>query len=835
MSNDATIGDAGHEPESPPPEVPRLLPPTALRVECDPACLGFSTTSELEPLSGFFGQDRAAHAIRFGTGIRQPGYNCFVLGPAAAGGQRAIRAFLCERARAEPAPDDFAYVNNFDDSRRPRALRLPPGRAQLLRNDMQELVGELGISIPSLFESEEYKSRRRAVDEAFENAQEKALEALETKAGSQDIAILRTPMGFAFAPKENGQIVTPDDYRKLPRDRREEIGKKIEALQDELRSALEKIPQMDKERRKQIRSINNEMARSAIKVAIADVYEHFKDIPAVTSFLSGVEHDLVENVELFLKPTGTQEDEPAASTVIPARDTRLRRYAVNVMVSSGDCSKDAPRVAPVVHEEHPTLANLIGRIEHVSHMGALLTDFTLIQPGSLHRANGGYIIIDALSILRQPFAWDALKRALRTEVIAVESALDQMSLTSTTTLEPEPIPLSIKVVLVGDRQLYHLLAGLDPDFPKLFKVQVEFDDETVRSAENLALFSRFVANVIRDWKLRPFDAGAVAALSEEASRIADDSERLSLHTSRLADLVRETDYWAGEAGATTSAREHVEKAVAEQTRRADRIREKAHEAVARGIVLVDLEGEKIGQINGLSVLSIGDFRFGRPTRITARVRMGTGKVIDIEREVELGGPIHSKGVLILSSFLATRYALDEPISMAASLVFEQSYGGVEGDSASAAELFVLMSALSGLPLRQSLAVTGSINQLGEIQAIGGVNEKIEGFFDVCAGRGLNGQHGVIIPASNVKHLMLRREVVKAASDGRFRIYAIRHVDEGIALLARRAAGERTCEGAFPAGSVNGLIEEKLRTYAQLRRRYVTGAAIGKTGDDKIDA
>jgi len=788
----------------------------------------------VRPLSGFFGQERAARAIKFGIGIRQPGYNLFVLGPAATSGQRAVRSFLCERAKLEEAPDDFIYVNNFEDSRRPLALRLPPGRAHPLRNDMAEFMNELGVAIPALFESEEYKARRRAVDETFENTQETALEVLEEKASTQDIAILRTPVGFALAPKKGGQIVAPDDFRALPQAERDKIGKKVEALQDELRTTLEKIPNIEKERRKQIREIHSEMAKSAVERAMKNIYRNFEDIPAVTAFLNNAAHDLVENVEVFFAPVrGADERLPTSSGLAAQKDSRLKRYFVNVMVTAGDCSK-GEAAAPVVLEENPTLANLVGRIEHISHLGTLVTDFSLIQPGALHRSNGGYLIIDATSVLRQPFAWEALKRALRTGLIKIESTLEQLNMGSTITLEPEPIPLSVKVALVGERSIYHLLSQFDPDFPKLFKVQVEFDDEAERSAENLALFSGFVANVINDWKLKHFDAGAVARLSEEAARIADDNERLSLHTSRLADLIREADYWASDKGAALVGREHVDLAVAEQVYRADRVREKAYEAVARGILLVDLDGAKIGQINGLSVLSIGEFRFGRPSRITARVRMGTGKVIDIEREVELGGPIHSKGVLILSSFLAARYALDEPVSLAASLVFEQSYGGVDGDSASAAELFALISALSDLPIGQSLAVTGSINQLGEIQAIGGVNEKIEGFFDVCDKSGLTGRQGVIIPSSNLKHLMLRRDVVKAVSDGHFSIYAISHVDDGMALLMQTAAGERGSDGSFPADSVNGLVEKKLRGYARLRRKYAVGAAGGRIGDDGID-
>ncbi|MBL8905917.1 MAG: AAA family ATPase [Rhizobiales bacterium] len=828
MANDAKSPPTDQESMKP-------LPPASLRRETDERLLGFKTTAEIEPLSGFFGQDRAVNAMEFGTSIRQPGYNLFALGPATASRRLVVSDFLRGKACQEPAPDDWVYVNNFDEPRRPRAIRLPSGRAAQLRDDMNELVGDLAASVPSLFESEEYKTRRRAADEVFETAQEKAFEELQEKANAQNIAIMRTPMGFAFAPTKNGQIVKPEVFNELPEAERKEVQEKIGKLQDELKEVLEIMPLIERDRRKRVRELNAEMAKSVIEISIREVTEHFKDIPAVLDFLKAVARDLVDNVDIFLKQEQGREESMVAPAPLPPRnDPRFRRYLVNVMVSSAPCAGEPGRGAPVILEENPTLANLVGRIEHVAQMGALITDFTLIQPGALHKANGGYLVVDARAVLLQPFTWEALKRALKTGVVKIESAAEQMSLVSTVSLEPDPIPLSVKVVLVGERQLYYTLAEFEPDFPKLFKVQVDFEDEAERSPENLNLFARFTAAVVRDWGLRPADAGAVARLSDEASRLADDNERISLHTSALADLVREADHWAGVAKSDIILREHVERAVTERIYRADRIREKSHEMIARGIVLVDVDGEKVGQINGLSVLGIGDFRFGKPSRITARVRLGAGKVIDIEREVELGGPIHSKGVLILASFLAARYALDEPPSLSASLVFEQSYGGVEGDSASCAELFSLISALSDVPIRQSFAVTGSVNQMGEVQAIGGVNEKIEGFFDICRASGLTGRQGAIIPASNVKHLMLRPDIVAAAEAGLFHVYAIDHVDQGIELLTGRKAGMRGADGHFEAGTINALVEERLLHYARLRRRYGLTASAETIAESRRD-
>jgi lon-related putative ATP-dependent protease len=804
----------------------KALPARVLRKESDAALLGFKTTADIAPLNGFFGQERAVNAMEFGTSIRQPGYNLFALGPASASRRRVVGDFLRDKACREPASDDWVYVNNFDEPRKPRAIRLPPGRAVQLRDDMNELVSDLAAAVPSLFESEEYKTRRRAADEVFETAQEKAFEALQEKATAQSITILRTPMGFAFAPTKDGQIVKPEAFNELPEPERKEVQEKISVLQSELKEVLERMPLIERDRRKRVRDLNAELAKGLIDVSLKDVTGHFADIPAVLDFLKAVARDLVENIDVFLKQEQGREEAMVAPAPLPPRnDPRFRRYLVNVMVSSAPCGDAPGRGAPVILEENPTLANLVGRIEHVAQMGALVTDFTLIQPGALHKANGGYLVVDARSVLLQPFTWESLKRALKIGVIRIETAADQMGLASTVSLEPDPIPLSVKVVLVGERQLYYTLAEFDPDFPKLFKVQVDFEDEAERSPENLHLFARFIAAVVRDWGLRPADASAVARLSDEASRLADDNERISLHTSDLADLVREADHWAGVAGSPIILREHVERAVSERIYRGDRVREKSHEMIARGIVLVDVDGEKVGQINGLSVLGIGDFRFGKPSRITARVRLGAGKVIDIEREVALGGPIHSKGVLILASFLAARYALDEPPSLSASLVFEQSYGGVEGDSASAAELFALMSALSDVPIRQSFAVTGSVNQMGEVQAIGGVNEKIEGFFDVCRQSGFTGKQGAIIPASNVKHLMLRPDIVAAVEAGSFNVFAIGHVDQGIELLTGRKAGMRGTDGHFEAGTINALVEDRLLHYARLRRRFgLTGNA-----------
>ncbi len=492
----------------------------------------------------------------------------------------------------------------------------------------------------------------------------------------------------------------------------------------------------------------------------------------------------------------------------------FRRYLVNVLVDHGRSTG-----APVVYEDLPSVHNLVGRIEHVSQLGALITDFNLIKPGALHRANGGYLLVDARKLLLQPFAWEELKRTLRSGEIRIESLAQMLSLVSTVSLEPEPIPLEVKVALYGEPLLYYLLSTLDPDFAELFKVAADFADQTDRSAESTRLYARLVATVAHKEGLRAFDRHAVARIVEHAARLAGDAEKLSTHMGSVANLLREADYWATEAGHEAVTAADVQRAIDAKIHRSDRLRERIQEEIRRGTILIDTRGETVGQVNGLSVLQLGDYAFGRPSRITARVRMGRGEVLDIERQVELGGPIHSKGVLILSSFLAARYAAERPLSLSASLVFEQSYGGVEGDSASAAELFALLSALADVPVRQDLAVTGSVNQHGKVQAIGGVNEKIEGFFDLCHAEGLTGTQGVLIPASNVKHLMLRRDVVEAADKGEFHVYAIDDVDQGMEVLTGQPAGLREADGWLPVGSVNRRVEARLASFAEKARRF----------------
>ncbi|HWB14637.1 MAG TPA: ATP-binding protein [Pirellulales bacterium] len=782
-----------------------------LRWHCDPAQFTFNSTDELEDLADILGQQRALEAIRFSVGIRREGYHLYVQGPPGIGKRTVVQQILKQRGAAEAKPSDWCYVNNFGDPQKPLLLQLPAGRGSRLREEMTGLVDDLRTAVPAALQSEEHRTRLQEVEREFESQHERAFKELEDKAEAQGVKLLRTPTGFAMAPLHNGEVVGPEEFEKLTDDEKRRIEQVVAVLQEELRQVIEQVPKWRKEAIDKVKELTRETTRFAIRHLLDRVKQSNSDLPDVLRYLDAVERDvLAHSGELH----ASEEAPPAILGMPLERRPFLRRYQLNLLVDNAQTAG-----APVVYEDHPTYQNLIGRVEHISEMGALVTDFNLIKPGALHRANGGYLIIDMLNLLAQPYAWEGLKRALHSHDIRIESLGQALSLTSTVSLEPQPVPLDIKIVLIGDRLLYYLLFQYDPDFAELFKVGADFDDQIDRNGDNCRLYARLVATLVHREKLRPFDPTGVACVLEHAARLAGDAEKLSIHLRSVVDLVSEADYWASQQGSPQVTESHVERAIDEQIHRADRLRQRVHEEIARGTLLIDTEGAKVGQVNGLSVIDLGNFAFGHPSRVTATVRLGKGDVIDIEREVKLGGAIHSKGVLILGSFLASRYARKHPLSLSASLVFEQSYGMVDGDSASVGELCALASALAEVPLKQSLAITGSVNQHGQVQAIGGVNEKIEGFFDVCAARGLTGEQGVIIPASNVKHLMLRKEVVAAAAAGRFRVYAVDTIDEAVTLLTGMPAGERAEAGDYPPGSVNRLVEDRLVAFSGLRQKF----------------
>jgi len=789
------------------------LKPEALYNSCDPGQFEFETTAELPDRTEIAGQERAIEAVRFGIGISRPGYNLFVLGPPGTGKHTTIRRYLEEKASSSPTPSDWCYVNNFDNEQKPRYISLPPGQGGILRQDIDHLVEDLRSAIQSVFESESYGTRKQAILDEVKEDHESALEELSRKAEEKGITLLQTPAGFAFAPVRDGEVISPDEFGKLPKDEQKRIEEAMSELHDQLHRLMKQAPQWQKEGREKIRDLNREVSSFAVEHMLRELRKKYESLPEVLGYLDALQRDVIENVDTILNPG---ENPLAAVLGLPQQGLSqesllMRRYQVNLMVNH-----EPDGGAPVIYEDHPTFQNLVGQIEYVSHLGALMTDFTLVRPGALHRANGGYLVLDAHKVLGQPYAWEGLKRTLRSGEIRIESLGQSLGLISTVSIEPQSIPLDLKVVLIGERLLYYLLCHYDPEFNELFKVAVDFDEEMERTEGSLNSQARLIGMLTQQEGLMPFDRHAVARVIEHSSRLAGDSGKLSAQITMLADLLRESDYWAGQAGRDTVSAADVQSAIDAQRRRADRLRDKLQESILRGTIMIDTDGARIGQVNGLSVIQLDKHAFGHPSRITARVRMGKGEVLDIEREVKMGGPIHSKGVLILSGYLGARYAADHPLSLEASLVFEQSYGGVEGDSASSAELYALLSALAEVPIRQSLAVTGSVNQYGEIQAIGGVNEKIEGFFDVCNARGLTGDQGVLIPSANVRNLMLRQDVVDAVQAGKFNIYPVSTIDQGIEILTGMPAGERTAEGKFPIAGINQRVEARLIELAEKR-------------------
>ncbi|AOY58581.1 Lon protease family protein [Desulfococcus multivorans] len=787
---------------------------------CDPEQFAFKTTDELENLSEFIGQSRAVDAIHFGVDIRHDGYNVFALGDPATGKLSLIRELLRLRASKEDVPPDICYVYNFDEAHKPRHLVIPPGKGKSLARDMEQLVEEVRNALRAAFESEEYQNRQQSISQELQEQQEKAFGELQKKGEAYNLAPLRTPAGLVFAPVRDGEVMPPDEFKKLPDAERKKIEEKAEELQQEAMKIFQKIPQWERKMREKRRNLNREITGFTVGPVIDELRRKYEDIADVLSYLDAVEKDIIRNVRNFFQPDAGQQKEeasmpvPSSGTVGPdgrGENPALRRYKLNILVENSGSEG-----APVVFEQNPSYQNLVGRVEHMAHMGALVTDFNMIRPGALHKASGGYLILDGLKLLQQPFAWEGLKQALKTRQIRIESLGQMYGFISTVSLEPQPLPLNVKVVLLGSPMLYYLIRHYDPEFGELFKVAADFDYRMDRTPENEQAYTRLIATMARKHRLRPFDRTGVARIIEQGSRMVEDGRKLSVLMRVICDLLKEADYWAGKNGSGTVGAAEVQKAVDTAIHRSDRLREMVHEQILRDIVLIDSTGDKVGQVNGLSVIQLGDFAFGRPSRITARIHLGKGDVVDIEREVAMGGPIHSKGVLILAGFLNGRFAVDHPLSLSASLVFEQSYSGVEGDSASSAELYALLSAIADVPIKQSLAVTGSVNQHGVIQPIGGVNEKIEGFFDVCRSRGLTGDQGVLIPSSNVDHLMLRRDVIDAAADGKFRIYAVETIDQGIEILTGISAGTADAEGNYPAESVNGKVHARLKEMAEKR-------------------
>ncbi len=800
------------------------------RWRCDPGVFDFESTEELPKKVEPIGQARATHALEFGASIPSEGYNLFALGQPGTGRRSIAMDTLRRHAEQMPTPPDLCYVHNFDDPRRPRAVKLPPGTANEFREDMEELIEDADREITRAFESDEYQERREEVLSEYREERSQQLQELEREVQEKGLAIGRGPTGLIIAPARDGEVLTPQEYQQLPQEEREEIERKRREMQEKLEDVMRRGLALEKEARQKVAELDREVAKFAVGSLLEEIEDKYSDLEQITDYLGKVRNDIIENVEIFRTDHETHEPHDMHQMALRQQGRGLpqmpfgaqgatgaspwNRYAVNVLTTHED-----EEGAPVVFESRPTIENLTGDIEHMTYMGALITDFTMIKDGALHRANGGYLVLEARSLLSHPFAWEALKRALKESQVRPESVREQLKLISTVTLEPEPFDLDVKVVLIGTPLIYYLLYQHDEDFQKLFKVKADFSALMDREEQSVQEYARFVASICHEEDLPHFTPEAVALVAEEGARLAADSGKLTTRFQDVANLVRESAYWCRCGDGELVRADHVQKAVEDRIWRSNRIEERLLELIEQGTLLIDVAGEAIGQVNGVAVLPLGDYSFGKPTRITARCFLGRPGVLNIEREVEMAGPIHNKATLILSGYLGETFAQKAPLSAALTLAFEQVYEEVEGDSAAAAELYAMLSSIGEVPLRQDLAVTGSVNQHGQVQAVGGLNEKIEGFFSTCKLLGLTGDQGVIIPRANVRNLMLRDEVLEAIENGDFHVYAVERVEEAIELLTGGEFGEPDEEGRFPEDTVGGAVQRRLQQMAEAQKQF----------------
>ena len=797
------------------------LTPEQLRLECPPDQVGCETSRELDPVEGIIGQERALKALKFGVEMKGKGFNVYAAGPPITGRRPATRSFLEGIAKARPVPSDWVYVNNFQNSYEPKALMLPPGKSRAFQKDLKNFIEQAKRAIPSALQSGEFLSRTNAITKKAVAERNKILNDLSKQAKTLGYAVRMTQLGINVVPVVDGKPVSQEDFDSLPA----RVKKKYDQSRDAMRTGLDKsgkeINELDTKTVEELKKLREDSVHYAIGGLMENLLSRYQDLPQVAKHLSEVRDDILENTEVFTPRE--VEEKSGADTPDPPEgklpDNAFRRYDVNVIVDNSDL-----KGAPVIIEDNPTVTNLLGKVEYESRFGALVTDFTLIKGGSLHKANGGFLVVGVNELLTNQFSYEGLKRALQAEKLQVEDSGQRLG-GATKTPVPEPIPLNVKIILVGDHATYQALYTLDPDFQILFKVKAHFDDSIERNDKNQKTYGSFVHTLCERESLNHLEASALAQVIEYGSRLAEDQSKLSTKFPQIADLIREANLYSTQEESKTIKSAHIKKALDEKVYRSNLLDEKVKEMIQRGIILIDTSGVKVGQVNGLSVISLGDFDFGQPSRITASLGLGRRGIIDIERESKLGGQIHTKGVLIISGYLENKYAQDKRLSLSCRLVFEQSYGGVEGDSASSTELYAILSALSGLPIKQNLAVTGSVNQKGEVQAIGGVNEKIEGFYQTCRVKGLKGDEGVMIPKSNVQHLMLNEEIVAAVKQGRFHIYPITTIDEGIEVLTGVKAGVLKGDGTYEAGSVHHRVTKRLVEMSQ-RFAGISGSSSG---------
>ncbi len=787
-----------------------------LRKTLEPASLGIKDTFNLEHLKGIIGQKRAVDALQFGINIQGVGYNVFVAGPPGIGKMSSVRAFLEDVARTKETPPDWCYVNNFDNPYSPNAIQLPAGQGNEFKKDMEALFEHIQKDLPRVFESDEYVAHRDEIVNELTKQKEKISQEVNQMASEEGFTIQPTPLGIIIIPVKGGRLMSDEEFQLLPESERQEIQDKRGKLQDEVKDAMKNIRKLERQARETVKELDQQVALHIVGEMVDDLVEKYDRFPKIVKFLHEAQEDILKNIDTFKVSPQQKGAAPLPFTdpqLQMMQDTVLKKYLVNVLI---DNSKQ--KGAPVILELNPTYSNLIGRIEKEIIMGAFTTDFTMIKPGSLLRSNGGYLIIPVEDVLRNAFSWDALKRVLCSCDIQIEELSERLGFMTTKSLRPQAIPIDIKVVLIGEPLYYHLLYTYDRDFAELFKVKADYDIHMDMTKENINDFMSFISTFCNKEKIKHFDSEGAARIIEYSCRLAESKEKLSTRFGRLADIIRESNFWAVQDGKPFVGSRHVKRALDEKVYRSNLMEERIRELVDRGIILIDTFGKKVGQVNGLSVINLGDYQFGKPSRITVTVGPGQSGIIDIEREVKLAGPIHSKGVLIVSGYLANKYMQGKPSTLTARLVFEQSYEGIEGDSASAAELYSLISALANVPINQGIAVTGSVNQLGDVQAIGGINQKIEGYYDVCGVKGLTGEQGVIVPRSNVQNLMLREDVVEAVEAKKFTIWAVNTIDEGIELLTGMTAGGRRDDGTFPPDTINERVSKQLANFEETLRR-----------------
>jgi lon-related putative ATP-dependent protease len=788
------------------------VPVEKLRWRCNPEALPFETTQTVQACEEVIGQERAQESIRLGLNIHSVGYNIFVTGLTGTGRFTTIKCILEELNVQGKIPNDFCYVNNFKNPDMPHMVSLPPGQGNAFKKEMENLIETLKKKIPLMFENETYLNKKKEVVEKFRNKQAEMFREFEKKVNKEGFALVQIQMGpysrpgifpmIEGNPVNMEQVESMVEENKFSKEELERLKEKQSQLVNELEDIFKETRKSEKEIKEELTSLDNEVISPAVRDSISDIREKF-DHEKVRQYLSEVQEDILTNLGRFREKEETPP--PIPGLVLPQAVDSFSEYQVNVLVDNSET-----KGAPIIVETTPNYRNLFGTIERVvERSGIWKTDFLHVKAGSFLRANGGYLIFNALDALTEPWVWPALKRTLKNQVIEIQT-YDPFYFFSTSALKPEPIECNTKVILIGDAQIYYLLYSLDDDFKKIFKIKADFDSVMNKDDDKIQQYASFIRKICDEDKLRPFDKTGIAAVVEHGVRITGRQKKLSTRFHLIADLLREANYWAEKDGSDVITEKQVDQAIDRKNYRVNLIEEKIQEMIDDGTILIDSDGRVVGQVNGLSVYNLGDYMFGKPSRITAKTSLGKAGIINIEREAEMSGPIHNKGVYILAGYLRGKYAQDKPITMSASLCFEQSYSGVEGDSASSTEIYALLSSISGLPLRQDIAVTGSVNQKGEIQPIGGVNEKIEGFFDVCRAKGLTGSQGVMIPHLNVADLMLRKDVVQAVKESKFHIYPVKTIDQGIEILTGVQAGENLEDGRFKEGTVNDRVDKKLR-------------------------